>query len=637
MRREYPLQGRAFWAVKAEEVGGDLYMALMDLADGSFYDDEQALMDAEAEAYLERYGKLDPELHERLQPLGPNDQVDVAIWVTGSVDIEALWAEVAARRPDVARYSIKPGDVADPIVAAQELAEYDALLKARMAARAEPLVALLRGRGFAPIAHGETPAVTARLPKRVILELAERPEVAIIYLAEAEAEPELDSAAPTSRVPAVWAQGITGNDVDVAILDVENVQPDHDYLTVITSRPARDGVGHHATSGASNAASRHEIYRGVAPDASIISAGFDGSEDDLVTGLRWAADQGANVVTAIVGFHDDDLMHFTDRAFDHWARARQRTVVKSAGDKGEGTGYITSPGKAWNVITVGGINDQNNAAWGDDQMSSPSSWKNPSNNNGNRTGTSDREKPEVVAVADSVTDICETGPGFYLECTNWGTSVSAPQVAGLTALLMDRHSDLLIWPEAVKAIIMASAMHNIEWTTVMRKDSVDDKDGAGAIDAALADTAAQLRKQDTSACDTPCWWGLFITSSSPPVGGYLERPFYANKGERIRVAISWWARADCPDRANCLFDRLDTDLDLYVRAPNGTTVDSSLSYDNNYEIVDFTAPETGQYTIRVKKFAAYHNETSNSLGIAFVKDATSRPPTRTCGASPAAW
>jgi hypothetical protein len=44
--------------------------------------------------------------------------------------------------------------------------------------------------------------------------------------------------------------------------------------------------------------------------------------------------------------------------------------------------------------------------------------------------------------------------------------------------------------------------------------------------------------------------------------------------------------------------------------------------------VDFIAPQTGQYTIRVKKFAAYHNETSNSLGIAWVKDATYLPDLR---------
>lgn len=47
------------------------------------------------------------------------------------------------------------------------------------------------------------PSFTAVLPKQVILELARRPEVSAIYLIEKEAQPELDSAVPTSLAPVV--------------------------------------------------------------------------------------------------------------------------------------------------------------------------------------------------------------------------------------------------------------------------------------------------------------------------------------------------------------------------------------------------------------------------------------------------
>ncbi len=113
-----------------------------------------------------------------------------------------------------------------------------------------------------------------------------------------------------------------------------------------------------------------------------------------------------------------------------------------------------------------------------------------------------------------------------------------------------------------------------------------------------------------------------------PVGTYLYRYFKASRGERVRVAISWWSNADCPDENNCNYDRLDTDLRLGVKAPDGQWVDGawSASWDNNYELVEFVAPQTGQYKIAVYKTRA--DETSNHLGIAWVKDAIYLPDLR---------
>ena len=53
--------------------------------------------------------------------------------------------------------------------------------------------------------------------------------------------------------------------------------------------------------------------------------------------------------------------------------------------------------------------------------------------------------------------------------------------------------------------------------------------------------------------------------------------------------------------------RPSADLDLWVRGPNGTVVAISASWDNTYEIVDFTAPQTGTYTMRVRKWRCSSN------------------------------
>ena len=82
---------------------------------------------------------------------------------------------------------------------------------------------------------------------------------------------------------------------------------------------------------------------------------------------------------------ENNSMNWVDRAFDYWIRDENVTVVKSAGNTG---GSITSPGKAWNLITVGGIDDNESSDWSDDIMAYFSSYIDPT--------ASDREKPEVV-------------------------------------------------------------------------------------------------------------------------------------------------------------------------------------------------------------------------------------------------
>jgi Bacterial pre-peptidase C-terminal domain len=73
--------------------------------------------------------------------------------------------------------------------------------------------------------------------------------------------------------------------------------------------------------------------------------------------------------------------------------------------------------------------------------------------------------------------------------------------------------------------------------------------------------------------------------------------FGATSGQKVRVAISWASHPDTNHPpAN---DDLMADLDLDVYAPSGTVVATSASFDNSYEIVEFTAPETGTYTATI--------------------------------------
>jgi len=519
----------------------------------------------------------------------------------------------------------KPMDVDDPALAERIYQEYVQRLNAETAARIRPLVEALEAQGFTVRTSPGLPAVTTTLPKRVIQMLAERDDVGAIYLSEGgQRHLLLNSAIPTNLAPAVWARGYDGTGVDIAILEDDNV----DFTSNSVECPANTnncfehpgatrwamyGEGWHATLVASAAASNHPIYRGMAPGATVMSAGIQGANrQDDINALVWAFDQGAEVVNASYGWCPGSIqMDDIDRAFDHYARARLRLLVAAAGNNDAlcPFDYVDSPAKGWNVLSVGAYDDHNDSNWSNDTMPNWSAWVNPD------SPSHDHEKPEVVAPGVSITGIERDG---NLR-TEDGTSFAAPQVAGLAALLIHRNWSLNVWPEASRSIIMASATHNIDGPTGIPPGQ-DLRDGAGGINAALADTVAQTRNfSNVDPCTVSCWWGISIDNTGFPVGTYLYRYFIANKGDFIRITIAWWSHADCAAINNCNFDRLDTDLHLGARDPNGQWVPGawSASWDNNYELVEFVAPETGTYRIAVYKERA--DESSNYLGIAFVR------------------
>jgi subtilisin family serine protease len=609
----YSSLGRNFQVVTVVDTrpSGQVYKLLVDLKSGSVEENISNLLAAEGRAQQARYGKLEPALYKRLQDLESDDSIPVGIWIANEAGTDSqvsLFKTLGAKFPEAQnalRRFGKPMDVDNPYLAKQIEAEYVSLLTSEVNNRIQPLAMALRQRGITVTTFNGMPSIVATLSKQTILEFSRRADISRIYLVEGNKQVEMGSAAPTILAPAVWKRGYNGNGITIAILDLGNVDPNNAFLHV--SPITRTGVYtvfDHATETASAAASFTTTYKGIAYGATILSVGEDGTEPGEILALQWAIDHGAYIINNSGGFGSTaNEVGWIDKAFDYWARQRFITIIKSSGNSG---GYITGPGKAWNVITVGGFEDDNDANWQNDQIWASSSYTNPIIPN------SDREKPEVVAVAKDVT-VLSNGNSI---ATNNGTSMAAPQVAGLAALLHQRNPNLAYWPEATKAIIMASATHNITGPTTIVQDQGDLRDGAGAVNADLADNIARFRADASTTCDTSCWWGHQITTTFA-VGTDLERSFYAQKGNLIRVAISWWSNADLPGN-DYSFDRLDTDLDLRIKHYDQYLSGIySLSHDNNYEMVEFVAPADGIYKIVIRKHRA--DEPSNYLGIALAR------------------
>jgi hypothetical protein len=369
---------------------------------------------------------------------------------------------------------------------------------------------------------------------------------------------------------------------------------DGSYCNALTD----SAIDFHATGVAGVIASTHATYRGVAYGAPAVLSGNARSygDADIIACTEWAINQGARVVNYSFGVNSTSSMVGLDRYVDYVVRNLAVTMVKSAGNI-NGTCFspeynISSPGKGWNIITVGNYNDGGTTGNSDDVMSSSSCYGDPTSPHG------DREKPEVSAPGSSITTTYCSSPST---CTGTasGTSFSAPHVVGCAALLMQRNTILQSWPESVKAVLMASAVVNLEGAT-----RISDVDGAGGIECDSADDVvrgASGGEQHT-----------ILSASSFP----KTYTFTATAGQTVRVVIAWDSETSALSGTTPpATDTLKADLDLFIKSPSGSYITDSAKWDNSYEIVEFTAPQTGTYTAEIVSFR--FEGTSEFLGFAW--------------------
>jgi len=282
-------------------------------------------------------------------------------------------------------------------------------------------------------------------------------------------------------------------------------------------------------------------------------------------------------------------LHYLDWLFDYVTRVWAVTLVKSASNEGAASGYIGTPGNAYSIITVGNIWNNNTQDWADDTIWSTSSYVNPESPHG------DREKPEIAAPGHQTSSL---GSSSTLKSIG-GTSAATPHVTGIVALLQDRRWIFKYWPEPVKAILMAAAVHNIEGDA-----RLSDYDGAGGVDGWRAYQIANAGDYRLGS----------LTTSSFDGSGNKSVTFSATAGQTVRVALTW---DSTPNILWFQLNLLAADLDMYVYGPTGTFLAGSAGWDNAYEIVRFTAPSTGTYTIKIHNYR--FDGSSEYYGLAWSK------------------
>jgi subtilisin family serine protease len=241
---------------------------------------------------------------------------------------------------------------------------------------------------------------------------------------------------PVDRI-AEWAWGgSTGSGVRVCIVD-SGVETDHpDVRPVAASfavRPAGDGslcvVADPGGDAYGHGTACAGIVRQVAPAAGIVSVrvvtGPGDAGDALLTGLRWAVDEGFDVVNVSVSTTKQafaaSLGDVADRAY-----FSRTMLVSSAADAVENL-----PWRFSSVISVGGHDEPDGSAH----------YYNPA--------------PPVEFFAPGADLLVAWRDGTRIRCS--GNSFATPYVSGLCALILSKHPDLT--PFQVKHILYLTAQN----------------------------------------------------------------------------------------------------------------------------------------------------------------------------------
>ncbi|MFB7396602.1 type VII secretion-associated serine protease mycosin [Streptomyces sp. NPDC056191] len=286
-------------------------------------------------------------------------------------------------------------------------------------------------------------------------------------------------------------QTTKGEGITVAVLDtgVDDQHPDlegsvlagRDLIGFGASRGDRAWARHGTAMAGIIAGHGHgpdggDGVLGIAPDARILPVrvileGTDTSRDKarktrgtaLAEGIRWAADQGADVINMSLG--DDSKSAHPDAGEDaavQYALAKGVSVVASAGNGGEKGDHISYPAAYPGVIAVTAVD-----RYGTHASFSTRRW--------------------YATVSAPGVDIAIADPDRrYYE--GWGTSAAAAFASGAVALVRSAHPDLT--PAQVKRLLIDTARSRPE-------GGRSDAKGYGTVDPAAAiEAGAKIKGGD---------------------------------------------------------------------------------------------------------------------------------------------
>jgi hypothetical protein len=525
-----------------------------------------------------KFGRVHETLFQKLETAKDGDKIPILVWPRIEMPA-APYAKPADRRID------EPPDGEQRVTATLRKAG-DALRTAIQRVQLEILA------DAKP--DDAVPFIRATASPAQIRTLAANKAVGIIFFDDTTAINDLGASIAVARSDRAHLAGFDGTGIRVAVWENgPSVTTNLSFAGRFTTSPSASDHARLTSAVVKNIEANKP--HGHAPDCDLFSANTAGTD-----ALRWAVrDQRCTVISQSFhrstepggsGLQSDDLLK------DMLAlRFPYPTILQAAGNFWLGDSDGISPPedefvnhKGYNSLAVGNHDDSASS------MSGDSVFRNPSTTHG------DRELPEIAANGTSVSANGQTMSG---------TSFAAPATAGVTALIQDVDSVLCSWPEGCRAILLAAAGRNVRgntwWQDVI--GGVDARDGAGALDAQSGVLIAQQRRV-RNASATRRGWDVGTLSQADFGADRLATFRYriAVPGNiffpRVRVALAWDS-AVTTSGDNATASTLTVDHDLLIRDSHGVQVASAASWDNSYEVVDFSATAGETYDIVIRRWS----------------------------------
>ncbi|MEH2024196.1 S8 family peptidase [Nostoc sp.] len=304
------------------------------------------------------------------------------------------------------------------------------------------------------------------------------------------------------KAPEVWAHGYTGKGVVVAVVDT-GVDHNHEDLTnniwtntkeIAGNGIDDDGNGYiddnygwnfadknnntlddngHGTHVSGTIAGENNNYgvTGIAYDAKImpvkaLDSSGSGSYSSISKGIRYAVDNGANVINLSLGGGSSNRT--LESAIDY-ASSKGVIVVMAAGNDGDSSPDYPARYASKSGIAVGAVDKNNNMP-----------------DFSNRSGTN-----QIAYVTAPGVKVYSSVPNNQYD-TYSGTSMAAPHVAGIVALMLSANSKLT--DAQVRQIVTETAGNSTQTTS----SSLNLSNVSSLASQVIADTAVNKTQATSS-------------------------------------------------------------------------------------------------------------------------------------------
>ena len=423
--------------------------------------------------------------------------------------------------------------------------------------------------------------------------------------------------------------GITGAGIAVGVLDTGlNAQ----HMDIATGRRSicganfvadenwdlwmdLDGHGTHVFGTVAGAGATDPVLAGIAPGVShlrfgkVLSAHGFGSSEDIRRGMDYLSNrsnclqrgtQSEAVMPLIVNMSlSASNLSFSgrgvgERKLDSVVYAHSQLYVVAQANSGQ-HGF-SNYGTAKNSLAVGAIEDSGLIA--DFSSHGP---------------TADgRLSPGVVGTGVSLTSARGMGSltGHY---TASGTSMAAPSVAGLAALLMEARPEFQRSPALTRARLMASAVRPHAYLESRAHLPTDNTDGPGAFNNRYGLGLVSARTTLFSH-DDPEGWLIGSASARPVRGAYEYIDIEVPEGASRLDVVMTWDEAPADTLTRSVFNNLDLWADRGADCGDDACGEhASRSEVDNVEWLLIENPEPGAYRIKVIPVEVYGEPVSAAV------------------------